>query len=832
MEDPMIVDSTTDPTTDKGPKKQLKRKRQSFDLNLFANNKETLKSEFQQEINSLFEFYKEFSNPSSILTNAISSNNNTNSVIACLLEEKEVSFSNLVEEIHEKVKEREGITLASVKSSVLFVGQRIMYGISNADADVLEDESESCLWCWETRDLKLFPQNMRGILSMRRLARKKIHERISALSATLSAMENSEDLNAQVKASSNLGKVLNLEGIRSLVEKLKEKNNTEMAEKEAKLKEKELIKEMEKSKKNAEKEKKKIDRQAQKEKLQNEKEQKRLQEEAEKEQKRKEKEEAELNKQLKKQQEEAEREQKRREKEEAELKKQNLIKKQATMMERFLIKCKKSNKSTENSENESPNKEKAEGLNCKKEMDNGAVTLLMDNFFSNKENLSSQDLWSSHLNTWKKPSSQNKPTRWGIRKNPKKNFIKELKLQRIAEHEIAEKNNSHKKMDQGPENNFENILDEIKEPVPNDVSNVGPTRLIKKKLLQFDKSHRPAYYGTWSKKSSVIGARRPFKMDPELDYEVDSDEEWEEEDPGESLSDCEKDNEEEMEEEIPKEEEEEESEDSFVVPDGYLSDDEGIESKSQSKEEGEETLIASPQSEEIRAFFKQQKVLNNLTEQALKKSQPLIISNLNHSKLGLLEKEDLTGLEKLEQICIQALCMKVYPNGAIIDLPGDQNANIDHKVANNSPNQVNNKSSSSPSALTAVSDSDLPEFVRLIQSCPHGLNKLVDLLLQNFSNISKTQLRNKVREISSFNCVDGRWEVKKEVLDRLGLPASPSPEKRPKKSIAMYFSKRCLPPPEGDHNNSETTPPSFSKSRSVLDRSNGPEISPIQPSLI
>lgn len=46
------------------------------------------------------------------------------------------------------------------------------------------------------------------------------------------------------------------------------------------------------------------------------------------------------------------------------------------------------------------------------------------------------------------------------------------------------------------------------------------------------------------------------------------------EDPGESLSDCEKDKEEEeLEEENPKTEEEE-SEDSFVVPDGYLSEDE------------------------------------------------------------------------------------------------------------------------------------------------------------------------------------------------------------------------------------------------------------------
>ena len=95
--------------------------------------------------------------------------------------------------------------------------------------------------------------------------------------------------------------------------------------------------------------------------------------------------------------------------------------------------------------------------------------------------------------------------------------------------------------------------------------------------------------------SAVVGPRCPLKMDPDLDYEVDSDDEWEEvlvdthvsflsllvrdihvlcstqEDPGESLSDCEKDGDEVMEEDSKITDEDE---DSFVVPDGYLSDNE------------------------------------------------------------------------------------------------------------------------------------------------------------------------------------------------------------------------------------------------------------------
>lgn len=64
--------------------------------------------------------------------------------------------------------------------------------------------------------------------------------------------------------------------------------------------------------------------------------------EIEREEKRREKEENEMKKQLRKQQEDAEKDQRRREKEEAELKKQLSLQKQASIMERFLKKCKPS----------------------------------------------------------------------------------------------------------------------------------------------------------------------------------------------------------------------------------------------------------------------------------------------------------------------------------------------------------------------------------------------------------------------------------------------------------------------------------------------------------
>ncbi|OXB69694.1 UNVERIFIED_CONTAM: hypothetical protein H355_000001 [Colinus virginianus] len=89
------------------------------------------------------------------------------------------------------------------------------------------------------------------------------------------------------------------------------------------------------------------------------------------------------------------------------------------------------------------------------------------------------------------------------------------------------------------------------------------------KLLQFCENHRPAYWGTWNKKTTMIRPRNPWSKDSKLlDYEVDSDEEWEEEEPGESLSHSEGDDEEDG--------EDEDDDDGFFVPHGYLSEDEGV----------------------------------------------------------------------------------------------------------------------------------------------------------------------------------------------------------------------------------------------------------------
>ncbi|KAJ6726814.1 CHROMATIN ASSEMBLY FACTOR 1 SUBUNIT A CAF-1 SUBUNIT A [Salix purpurea] len=619
------------------PKKTLKRKRatstptqQQHLVHLTGEQKEVQIEELKKEMEGLFGYYKETMN-------------------------QKMGFGFGVDLGGSECINVNG--MVAVKSAVLFVGQRITYGVPNVDADVLEDETQTCLWCWETRDLKLMP--------------KSIHERITAVFAMITALQKSETENYKsdlIKSSGKLGKVLREADIRLLVDGMLQKNGAEMAEKEVKREEKLIIKQLEKNKREEEKEKKRMDLELQKEKRQNEKEQKRLQEEAEKDERRREREELELKRQLKRQQEEAEKEQRRKEKEEAELKRRVAMQKQASMMERFL-KRSKSNSPCQNDQSltkpttsDSPSKKS-------KRMDE-AVTQLMDCAPMLNENITTIDILKSHLSSWCHLGCSirsNRKQHWSIRRKPKTGLFKELKLTAIRE-PTHDNDSSVEKLDSGWGDQTSDGISCI------DIRKCNQ----RKQLLQFDKSHRPAFYGIWPKKSHAVGPRHPLRRDPDLDYDVDSDEEWEEEDPGESLSDCDKDDgEESLEEEYSKADDEEESEDGFFVPDGYLSENEGVQPQKMDADPSVEEARSSPsckqdiESEEFCTLLKQQKYLNSLTESALRKNHPMIVLNIMHEKDALLVADDLSDISKLEKMCLQALSMRAFPGGPQMEISLD-----------------------------------------------------------------------------------------------------------------------------------------------------------------
>ncbi|XP_074321185.1 chromatin assembly factor 1 subunit FAS1-like [Silene latifolia] len=775
-------------------KVSMKRKRVQTQLTL--EEKELRLKTLNDELNSLFNYFNEVLN--SDITSSLclfKDNVNLNAAIAVLLEEKRCSYSKLANEIYEKMKDRDGVTVASVKASVLFVGQRISYGVANGDADVLEDESDSCLWCWETRDMKLLPSSLRGALKIRRICRKKISERITAVQDVITSLKKYEDnlscKHSMTKATEKLKKILSEADIRMLVESLAQKNDSEMAEKEAKKTGTSLVKELEKNKLKAEKEKKKMDRELQKEKLQSEKERKRLQLEAEREEKRREKEDSEMRKHLKRKLEEADKEQRQKEKEEAELKKQLAVQKQASIMERFL----KKSRTTSTSQNDQSTGVATSISNVnKRENTFESVSLMMDSALQHTCDIDVQEIRKCHMNSWRLTghSVRSNKHHWGTRRKPKTQLIKELKL------------TTNNELNGDDDLGVDGLVDRQGEMCGDGkschdhsiLSSQGTRKCFRRKqLLQFDKSNRPAFYGIWPKKSHVVGLRHPFKKDPDLDYEIDSDEEWEEEEPGESLSDSDKEDEEVLDEGSCKGDDEEENEDGFFVPDGYLSESEGVENDRSKSDFGAEVTNSSPsrkaeaEGEECSSWTRQQKYLRSLTENALRKNQPLVIINLMHEKTNLLSAEDLSGTLKVEQMCLQALSILAFPGGSCIEVPNINLHEEKHDVSSS-----NSKGCTTASAVaTTIPDSDLPNIVSVIQSCAQGMGRLLDALQKSFPDVSKTLLKNKVREISDYDPVANRWKVKKDILGKLGM-ATPEKTKLGTKNIATFFSKRCLPP--------------------------------------
>uniref|UniRef100_K3ZQS0 Chromatin assembly factor 1 subunit FSM n=1 Tax=Setaria italica TaxID=4555 RepID=K3ZQS0_SETIT len=766
----MCLDVSCEHESTQPARKQQKRKRASSELDIV--DKESASAEWQQEIDALYEYYKEVSghhlNPEELACLTGDSN------IACLLEESSLPCAKLTDKIYKRMKLQDGVTESSVRNSVLNIGRRSSYGICAMDVDELEDESDSCLWCWETLDLALLPSHLHSSLSIRRTARKLIHERILSLSGKLAAKDAPNTHTNQNSCSVNAVEVQNLDEICSYVEKSKEKTDADIKTKAQE----------EQATRKAVKEQQMMARQIENEQKKKDMELKHMKEKAEREAKSVERE----NKRLKKHQEEVERAKKRKEKEEAELKRKASTKKQANFMEGLFIR--KRNNNMESSGNhylEKTINSKSSGTIEELPV---AATLAMDCTLSQANHLRVGEFWVEHVSRWRKLSQHNRLHHWCVRRSPKVQLFLELKLQKSSATAPSDNMPIPIKEQSSQEStgsiDFSKLLDELKisshgknihsRTVQNSISS---SAFLVKKLLQFDRSFRPAYYGTWRKKSSTVSGRQPFQRDPELNYDVESDEEWEEEDSGERLSDFEEDDET-MNERDYVINVEEETENSFVVPDGDLSGDEGMQYEPVSVKYDEScSMLSNP------GVTDEQRFLHRATEDALKIDMPLVISNLDHRKLDLKKAEGITA----EKVCLQALCMKKYPSGPIIDVPVVAKVTIEDQEFR----QSNKKSPRTPVPSKSISESDMPEFAKLVTSCSHGMGKLVDLLHERFPCVSKLQLKNKVREIADFT--HNRWQVKKDILDMYSVCLSPDKVASPK-CAAPHSSQHCLPPDE------------------------------------
>lgn len=116
-------------------------------------------------------------------------------------------------------------------------------------------------------------------------------------------------------------------------------------------------------------------------------------------------------------------------------------------------------------------------------------------------------------------------------------------------------------------------------------------------------------------------------------------------------------------------------------------------------------------SEELSVFFRQQKYLHNLTENALRKSRPLIISNLLHEKGIPVVNGASKGTSELEQTCLLALGMRALPGYPSVEI----SLNEDVQDENLEASPSSNKGKTTPVAdTTAIPDSDLSEMVSFV----------------------------------------------------------------------------------------------------------------------
>ncbi|OWF44482.1 Chromatin assembly factor 1 subunit A [Mizuhopecten yessoensis] len=214
------------------------------------------------------------------------------------------------------------------------------------------------------------------------------------------------------------------------------------------------------------------------------------------------------------------------------------------------------------------------------------------------------------------------------------------------------------------------------------------------KLLQFHTNYRPPYFGTWRKKSGTVSPRNPWKQDKDLfDYEVESDDEWEEEEPGESLSGSEG------------EEEEDgggdgEDEDDWMVPHGYLSDDEGC--------QADEDVCSMMKAARQAKLDSWESELKRQTKAAL----PIIIGCVWEQAVHSLQKQVQETINSYKAVCLSADPIPTTYSRAL-------NTKLD-----SSPSEKNCATPKN-GMIKPVPEEAMPDLIRLVHGNLAGIKKLI-----------------------------------------------------------------------------------------------------------
>jgi chromatin assembly factor 1 subunit A len=289
----------------------------------------------------------------------------------------------------------------------------------------------------------------------------------------------------------------------------------------------------------------------------------------------------------------------------------------------------------------------------------------------------------------------------------------------------------------------------------------------KYRFLSFHEDRRPAYHGTWSRTSSVISGRNPFGKDnTDLDYDVDSEGEWEEGDDeiGEDVDDDDKNQEEDM-------EDEEGDPSNYNYQDGFCVADE--EYLAMDEDADEETRLLYKKKLQTGQGDNADKPPNAAVQNTICIVAPSMGGLPRSNDDGEAIFEGIEGFEKQAGLDIVAshaglrlmdiaLCLDAFPP-ALTD-EGDAAGDATSPAPNsNSAKQED------------YSDEEVKLLARFVHHCIlDSKAKLIEELKVLHPTVFTTRAK-ATRKLDSIATKKRRkttgvyWEVKKEVLEELGL---------------------------------------------------------------
>lgn len=281
------------------------------------------------------------------------------------------------------------------------------------------------------------------------------------------------------------------------------------------------------------------------------------------------------------------------------------------------------------------------------------------------------------------------------------------------------------------------------------------------KLIQIDESWRPPFYGTFTSTSAALNGRKWLGKASGIDYEIDSEDEcFESSSEAEDLEDVSRGSDEEGE---VGEANEYEFDDTFLVPDGHLSDEEAVEG-----EDGEMVPDDEPKHRADRAALLAQtkRRLDNKQQAPLGQLQP-ILSPLVHTlnRLNPTENADVKSPALLEVFQAHTMHILGTTRPICVDRPAtESNAN-----GLTSPNPARKH------VTKAIPPEILPQLAAFIhKQYLASFERLLDLVGVEFTQAPKKQfgrfMREKCEKIKTVAGKQGVWLIKRMHRAELGLP--------------------------------------------------------------